>query len=89
MNYKLLHGVRDFEEAYEKEHYNPGAYILCTSKDERGHFHGRVTDYLRQNPPTEEYEYYLCGNGKMIYEAADILRNQLVPPERIHYEIYF
>jgi ferredoxin/flavodoxin---NADP+ reductase len=89
IQYKLLHGVRTLEEAYEREHYAHDNYILCTSKDNRGHFEGRVTDYLRQNPPAEIVEYYLCGNGKMVYEAVDILRNQDVPAERIHFEIYF
>jgi ferredoxin/flavodoxin---NADP+ reductase len=89
LHYKLLHGVREHEEAYEKEHYKNENYILCTSRDNRGNFEGRVTDYLRQNPPLEQYEYYLCGNGKMIYEAVEILRTQNVPDERIHFEIYF
>lgn len=51
LNYTILHGVRYGNESYEKDHYEKDRYILCTSRDDSGHFHGRVTGYLKMNPP--------------------------------------
>lgn len=87
LSYKLLHGVKTSDEAYERELYNN--YILCASKDTKGQFYGRVTEYLRQNAPASDSEFYLCGNGNMIYEVIEILKNYFIPLEQIHYEIYF
>jgi ferredoxin--NADP+ reductase/benzoate/toluate 1,2-dioxygenase reductase subunit len=89
MNYTLLHGVRFSEEAYEKDQYPEGRYISCVSKDKKGDFHGRVTDYLRQNPGDPDSLYYLCGNVNMIYDTFDILKEQVVPSENLHAEVYF
>ena len=89
IDYQVLLGVKYAHEGYDKEDYATDRFTLCTSQDAAGDYHGRVTDYLRQHPPVEQYEYYLCGNGKMIYEAIDILRSQQVPDERIHFELYF
>jgi len=89
LNYQVLHGVRYNEEVYDYEHYLKERYTVCTTQEDNGYFHGRVTDYLKQNPQQEEFEYYLCGNGKMIYEVIAILRNQNIPTERIHFEVFF
>ena len=89
LNYKLLHGVRNQEEAYERSDYNNGNYILCTSREESGNFHGRVTEYLKQNPVSSDTVCYLCGNCHMIYEAYDILEKQGINLGPIHTEVYF
>jgi ferredoxin--NADP+ reductase/benzoate/toluate 1,2-dioxygenase reductase subunit len=89
LNYTLLHGVRKREEAYEKNHYSAGRHISCLSKDKKGDFHGRVTDYLRQHPSDPETLYYLCGNVNMIYDSFDILKEQGVPSGNLHAEVYF
>ena len=89
MDYKLLHGVRNEDEAYERESYHNGNYILCTSREKTGDFHGRVTDYLKQNPIPSDTVCYLCGNCHMIYEAYDILEKQGITLGPIHTEVYF
>ncbi len=89
LNYRLIHGVRYGDQAYEHETYEPGRYILCTSRDNRGHFHGRITDYLRSRPITTEADFYLCGNSSMIHEVFDILKENHVDAGRIHAEVYF
>jgi ferredoxin/flavodoxin---NADP+ reductase len=89
LNYTLLHGVRYSEEAYEKDQYSAGRYISCVSKDKKGDFNGRVTDYLRQNPVDHDTLCYLCGNVNMIYDAFDILKEQGVPSGNLHAEVYF
>ena len=89
LNYKLIHGVKYGDEAYEFEAYNPGSYILCTSRDNRGDYQGRVTDFLMEQPVKTGADYYLCGNSQMIHEVYDILKDQEVDTDRIHAEVYF
>jgi ferredoxin--NADP+ reductase len=89
LNYTLLHGVRDRKETYEKDHYPASRHISCLSKDKKGDFHGRVTDYLHQNPVSHDTLCYLCGNVNMIYDAFDILKEQGVPSGNLHAEVYF
>ncbi len=89
LNYKLLHGVRTADEAYEKEVYDPENFILCTSRDTKGDYHGRVTDYLKNRPVEKDIQVYLCGNCEMIHDAYDILLDKGVPAANIHSEVYF
>lgn len=89
LDYRLLHGVRIEEEAYERDTYPNGRYILCTSREKTGDFHGRVTEYLQQNPIPSDTICYLCGNCHMIYEAYDILEKQGISLGPIHTEVYF
>ncbi len=89
LDYTLLHGVRFSNEAYEREQYNPDRYILCTTGDTTGKFHGRVTDYLRHATIDTSTHYYLCGNVKMIHEAFEILAQKGVATENMHAEVYF
>ena len=89
LNYMLIHGVRFGNEAYEAELYDPERYILCTSRDKHGDYNGRVTAYLRENPPDRDADYYLCGNSNMIHDVYDILRKYGVDAGSIHAEVYF
>lgn len=89
LKYQLLHGVRHINEAYEKSTYNMRNHILCTSRDDRGDFHGRVTDYLKKHPVDPLTLCFLCGNSQMVDDAYKILENQGVPPAHLHAEIYF
>jgi ferredoxin/flavodoxin---NADP+ reductase len=89
IDFTLLHGVRHSEEAYEKAHYTSERYISCISQDNRGNFRGRVTDFIRQHPVDKETLCYLCGNVNMIYDVFDILKEQAVPSENLHAEVYF
>ena len=88
-DYTILHGVRTSDEAYEGNFYPGERYILCTSRDDKGEFNGRVTDYIRKNPVDSETIVYLCGNVEMIYEVYDILMSQHFPPDQIKTEVYF
>ncbi len=89
IDYRLLHGVRYTNEAYERDHYDSKKHILCTSGDKKGDFAGRVTDYIRQNPVDPDTHCYLCGNFNMIHEVFDLLEKQGLPPENVHAEVYF
>ncbi|MCF8367475.1 MAG: hypothetical protein K9G76_00440 [Bacteroidales bacterium] len=89
IDFKIIHGIRYSNEAYEKTHYPKGNYISCVSQDKKGDFIGRVTDYVKQNPVNKDTLIYLCGNVNMIYDVFDILKEQGVPSENLHAEVYF
>lgn len=89
MNYTLIHGVRFSSEAYESSDYEPGRYILCTSKEINEGRQGRVTRFLDRYMVTPDMLFYLCGNGSMIYEVFHILQEKGIPSENIFSEIYF
>lgn len=90
INYTILHGIRLASEQYDKDHYKSGKYISCVSKeDDKKTFHGRVTDYLRENGVDTTAVYYLCGNTEMINEVYDILREKEVNGDQIFTEVFF
>ncbi|NQU41183.1 MAG: oxidoreductase [Lentisphaerae bacterium] len=89
LNYRLLHGVRDASEAYERNAYRPERYTLCTSREASGDFHGRVTEFLQDYSIQPGTLCYLCGNVKMIDDAHAILEQQGLSPDDIRAEVYF
>lgn len=90
LDYRLLHGVRFASESYERHDYTPERFVLCTSRDNKGDFKGRVTDYLREHPVRDKNTLcYFCGNCEMIHEAYDILLKQGIHGENLFAEVYF
>lgn len=89
LNYMLLHGVHFADEAYGKDAFNPTRYCLCTSREEKGDYFGRVTYYLKEYPVAAGTICYLCGNSEMIEEVTGILEGYGVPPEHIRTEVFF
>jgi ferredoxin--NADP+ reductase/benzoate/toluate 1,2-dioxygenase reductase subunit len=89
LDYHVLHGVRYGNETYDKDEYDPEKFTLCTSGDNSGDYHGRVTDFLRKSDLDKSTQYFLCGNVKMIHEAFDILKEKGIPEDNMHAEVYF
>ena len=89
LDYRIIHGVRHSNEAYESEVYDPERYTLCASRDDKGNYRGRVTEYLKEHPADPDADYYLCGNSNMIHDVYDILKAQGVDAGKIHAEVYF
>jgi len=89
LDYFLFHGVHYEKEAYGRIEYEVPKYCLITSQDTETQFRQRIPDYLRTNTMDTSGDFYLCGNGNMIYEVNEILQNMGVPTERIFFEIYF
>lgn len=89
LNYMLLHGVHFADEAYGKAAFNPIRYCLCTSREEKGNYFGRVTYYLKEYPVNPDMICYLCGNSDMVGEVTDILENYHIPAEHIRTEVFF
>ncbi len=88
-NYKLIHGIRTIDEAYEHYHYKTENYITCTSSNNTGAFNGRVTKYLESQSFKADTLFYLCGNSNMIFDAMDILKAKGVENSNMFAEIYF
>ena len=88
-DYKIVHGVRNIDEAYEAYDYKKGRFIVCTSRDTNGDFEGRLTDYLLEADLEPDRRIYLCGNSNMIFDAMDILRARGIPQRQIFTEVYF
>lgn len=89
LDYKIFHGVRFRNEAYDSSDYEPERYVLCTSNEMNEGKKGRVTWLLSELKPSAEMLFYLCGNSDMIYDVFHILRDKGIPPEKIFSEIYF
>ena len=90
----LLHGVRHDDELYFRDLMEPAAlsYVPClsggpSSLPSHG-FPGRVTDYLRNQFPQGEYDFYLAGRREMIAEIMDIVDHRF-PSSRLYSEIFF
>lgn len=90
IDYQLLHGIRYGYEAFDMQDYDKNRLIRCTSRNRKGDFHGRVTDYLKKHPIKDKNTLcYFCGNVEMIHEAYDIMLKQGVPSQNLFAEVYF
>ena len=67
-------------------------FVLCLSKPQL-EWHGvtgHITDFVKkEHTNLSSASAYLCGNGKMIIEAAQILLDASMPRERIYTEKFF
>ena len=88
-NYRIIHGIRNIDEAYDKDHYRDGSYFTCTSRGDRGDYKGRITDYLLSDQEEKADKVYLCGNSSMIYDSMDILRALGYRHDQLFTEVYF
>lgn len=88
-DYQLIHGVRLLEEAYDQQDYRKDRLQVCTSRENKGDFEGRLTDYLLEAELDSGRQIYLCGNSNMIFDAMDILRARGIPQRQIFTEVYF
>ncbi len=89
LDYQILHGVRYAYEAYERFEYDQSKYKLCATRDDKGNYFGRVTEYLKDFPQDNQMQVYLCGNCDMIHDAYDILLEQGFSADNLHSEVYF
>lgn len=89
LNYKIIHGVRFANEAYEREDYDADRYLLCTSRDNTGDYNGRLTGYLQHAEFEKNSCFYLCGNSDMIFDAMEILKEKGFSRNDVTVEVYF
>jgi|SRR5690554_913219 len=89
IDYRIIHGVRYANEAYESEEYDADKYFLCTSRDTTGDYNGRLTGYLQEAQFQPNSCFYLCGNSDMIFDAMEILKEKGFNRDDITVEVYF
>ena len=89
LNYQVLHGVHFADEAYGRADFNPDRYLLCTSREDKGDYFGRVSYYLKKHKVDQGLICYLCGNSDMIEEVTNILEGFGILPENIRTEVFF
>jgi ferredoxin--NADP+ reductase/benzoate/toluate 1,2-dioxygenase reductase subunit len=89
IDYTLIHGVRHSIDAYDRQEYVSDRYILCSSRDAKGTYNGRLTGYLKDCIFANETNFYLCGNSDMIFDALEILKVKGFERDQIHCEVYF
>lgn len=89
VDYKIIHGVRYANEAYEREEYENDRYFLCTSRDDSGDYKGRLTGYLKEAEFEKNSCFYLCGNSDMIFDAMEILKEKGFNRDDVNVEVYF
>lgn len=89
LDYKVIHGVRYANEAYEREEYENDRFFLCTSRDDEGDYKGRLTGYLKEAEFEKNSCFYLCGNSDMIFDAMEILKEKGFSRDDVNVEVYF
>lgn len=88
LNYRIVHGIRYYNEAYDREHYQD-RYSCCTTGDTLGDYNGRVTKFIRDQLIDKSAFYFLCGNYNMIDDVYDILIEKGIDETNIKTEGYF
>ena len=87
----LLHGVRTAEELYSRSLLSraAGTYIGCLSEGGAvaGLFDGRVTDYIERHLSPGHYDFYLCGNQRMVRDVT-LLADERFPGSYVFTEIF-
>lgn len=90
----LIQGSRFLHSFYFESEFKTGLgekYIRCCSRETGdGIFHGRVTQWLEQQPAFwPDKKYYLCGSAEMVVETRDLLIEKGISYQNIVAEIYF
>jgi len=89
LNYKVIHGVRYANEAYEIQNYDKSRFTVCSSRDDKGDFKGRLTEYIKTIDFDKNSCFYLCGNSDMIFDAMEILKEKGFERDSVTVEVYF
>ncbi len=89
INYRIIHGVKYADEAYERDEYDKDRFFLCTSRDSSGDYRGRLTGYLKEAKFEKNTCFYLCGNSDMIFDAMEILKEKGFNRNDVNVEVYF
>jgi ferredoxin-NADP reductase len=89
IKYQLVHGVRYSREDYSRHYFDPNRVVLCVSREKTPYTKGWVTTYLLNSEIKQPISCYLCGNGHMISDSYELLRNIGVSGDQIFMEAFF
>lgn len=88
-NYHLVHGVRKFVDASPSAHFPREKLEVCVSREKSVSKFKHVTEFISSQRFKNEDCFYLCGNGSMVYDCKNLLRDMDISPEKIFTEVYF
>ncbi len=88
-NYSVIHGITSVKNAGYIQNLNFKNYTICTSSDNSGHFNGRVTDYIKTKNFNTDTIFYFCGNGNMIFDAMQILKQKGISANQMFAEVFY
>ncbi|MBN2012290.1 hypothetical protein JW960_23375 [candidate division KSB1 bacterium] len=83
LNYRLIHGMRTIDDAFDSDNYSPDKYVRCVSRGPGGDFYGHVTSYIEQQKTPVDDLYYISGNMEMVFEVSQLLRQREIDAENI------
>jgi ferredoxin/flavodoxin---NADP+ reductase len=89
VDFKLVHGVRTQKEALSSVQIDIDKCEICVSREDGKSKYRRVTEYIRIQEFLGDEVFYLCGNGSMVYDCKNLLRDKGVNPDSIYTEVYF
>lgn len=95
----IFFGLRREEDVFYDEFFNgisaahPNVDYALTLSRPDGAWHGkkgRVTDLIKTSPfILNTLRVFVCGNGDMINEVADIFKEMGLPEDKIHHEKFY
>ena len=89
-DYKIIHGIREENEMYDRLEYKSDSYIPCISRDNKTNFYkGRVTDFLKEYDLSNFDSFYICGNSAMISDTYNLLKSKNIKSSDILTESFF
>ena len=88
-SYQVVHGIRWQEEALSTLTIDESNLELCISRERDKSEFRHVNEYIKQQTFSEDDAFYLCGNGSMVYDCKNILRDMGISPNAIYTEVYF
>ncbi len=94
--YILLYGVRDDDDLFYLESFENQAalFVPCVSGKRPGQgmmsrrFDGTVSEYLSHELSEGSYDFYVCGNRRMIRDVTHIIDHRF-SESRLFYEIFY
>jgi ferredoxin-NADP reductase len=95
-DFTLLHGVSLAENLYYAQLFREISidYVQCLSASipkaqlSPEQFQGRVSDYVRNQLPRKEYDFYLCGRDEMVRDVT-LLIDDCFPGSRVFNEVFY
>lgn len=86
---KLFYGTRLNNDLIGIKYFDKTNKYIAISQEKTNYHKGRITDFLKDIPISENINYYCCGNEKMINEIRGFLTNKGILNINIYNEVFF
>ena len=94
--FTLLQGAPSIEDLHYRDLVQPSArrYLACVSRASYDgglpawRWHGRVSDAVKSEIPDGVFDFYLCGNRRMIRDVAAIV-DERFPGSHVYSEVFY